>query len=46
VMFVHDGPGPDAERAAQAVLHTMSDQTADGIVFRSDAGLRPERGRY
>jgi glutamate-ammonia-ligase adenylyltransferase len=42
LVFVHDGPSHDAERAAQAVLHTMSDQTADGIVFRSDVGLRPE----
>jgi glutamate-ammonia-ligase adenylyltransferase len=42
LVFVHDGRGRDAERAARALLHTMSDQTADGIVFRSDAGLRPE----
>ncbi len=42
LVFVHEGPGREAERAARAVLHTMSDQTAEGIVFRSDAGLRPE----
>jgi glutamate-ammonia-ligase adenylyltransferase len=42
LMFVHEGASRDAERAARALLHTMSDQTADGIVFRSDAGHRPE----
>jgi glutamate-ammonia-ligase adenylyltransferase len=42
VVFVHDGRSRDAERAARALLHTMSDQTADGIVFRTDADLRPE----
>ena len=42
VMFVHDGSSRDAEYAAQAVLRTMSNQTADGIVFRTDADLRPE----
>src|SRR4029453_2892887 len=31
-----------AERAARAVLTTMSEPTADGIVFRTDADLRPE----
>jgi glutamate-ammonia-ligase adenylyltransferase len=42
VMFVHDGEARDAERAAQAMLRTMSEQTAEGIVFRTDADLRPE----
>lgn len=42
VMFVHEGPARDAERAAKAVLHTMSAPTAEGIVFRTDADLRPE----
>ncbi len=42
VMFVHDGPTVEAERASRAVLRTMSEQTADGIVFRTDANLRPE----
>jgi [glutamine synthetase] adenylyltransferase / [glutamine synthetase]-adenylyl-L-tyrosine phosphorylase len=42
VMFVHQGSSRDAEHAAQAVLRTMSDQTAEGIVFRTDADLRPE----
>jgi len=42
VMFVHDGAGGEAERAARSLLRTMSEQTADGIVFRTDADLRPE----
>src|SRR5207244_5923585 len=42
VMFVHDGETHEAERAAQVLLRTMSDQTAEGIVFRTDADLRPE----
>jgi [glutamine synthetase] adenylyltransferase / [glutamine synthetase]-adenylyl-L-tyrosine phosphorylase len=42
VLFVHDGDGETAERAARAVLTTMSEPTADGIVFRTDADLRPE----
>jgi [glutamine synthetase] adenylyltransferase / [glutamine synthetase]-adenylyl-L-tyrosine phosphorylase len=44
VLFVHDGDDDqsEAERAARAVLHTMSAPTADGIVFRTDADLRPE----
>jgi glutamate-ammonia-ligase adenylyltransferase len=42
VMFVHDGEFADAERVARSVLHTMSERTADGIVFRTDADLRPE----
>jgi [glutamine synthetase] adenylyltransferase / [glutamine synthetase]-adenylyl-L-tyrosine phosphorylase len=42
VMFVHDGEVKEAERVGRAVLHTMSEPTADGIVFRTDADLRPE----
>jgi glutamate-ammonia-ligase adenylyltransferase len=42
VLFVHDGDGKEADRIARAVLSTMTTQTADGIVFRTDADLRPE----
>jgi [glutamine synthetase] adenylyltransferase / [glutamine synthetase]-adenylyl-L-tyrosine phosphorylase len=42
VMFVHDGELEEAERAARAVLRIMSEPSADGIVFRADAALRPE----
>jgi [glutamine synthetase] adenylyltransferase / [glutamine synthetase]-adenylyl-L-tyrosine phosphorylase len=42
VLFVHDGDGAAAERAARSLLTTMSEPTADGIVFRTDADLRPE----
>src|SRR5262249_13400381 len=42
VLFVHEGDGATAERAARAVLTMMSEPTADGIVFRTDADLRPE----
>jgi glutamate-ammonia-ligase adenylyltransferase len=44
VMFVHDGAGEleEAERVARAVLRVMTDPTPDGIVFRTDAALRPE----
>ena len=42
VLFVHDGDGREADRIARAVLATMSTPTADGIVFRTDADLRPE----
>jgi glutamate-ammonia-ligase adenylyltransferase len=42
VMFVHEGPSDAAVRAARAVLHAMTANTADGIVFRTDADLRPE----
>ena len=42
VMFVHDGDGAEAERAARALLRVMTEPTADGIVFRTDADLRPE----
>lgn len=44
VLFVHDGTGAEgeAERAARDVLAVMAERTADGIVFRTDANLRPE----
>ena len=42
VLFVHDGDADAAERAARAVLATMTTPTEDGIVFRTDANLRPE----
>ncbi len=42
VLFVHDGDPDAAERAARALLSTMTTPTADGIVFRTDANLRPE----
>ncbi len=42
VVFVHDGDTAEAERAARALLRVMTEPTADGIVFRTDADLRPE----
>ncbi|GIU86203.1 MAG: glutamate-ammonia-ligase adenylyltransferase [Acidimicrobiia bacterium] len=42
VMFVHDGDTAAAEHAARSVLATMSRPGAEGIVFRTDADLRPE----
>ena len=42
VVFVHDGDSAEAERAARALLRVMTEPTADGIVFRTDADLRPE----
>ena len=42
VLFVHDGNTQEAERAAREVLATMSAPSPDGIVFRTDANLRPE----
>jgi glutamate-ammonia-ligase adenylyltransferase len=42
VMFVHDGDQEEAEQAARAVLATMTRPSAEGIVFRTDADLRPE----
>ncbi|HLG00952.1 MAG TPA: bifunctional [glutamine synthetase] adenylyltransferase/[glutamine synthetase]-adenylyl-L-tyrosine phosphorylase [Acidimicrobiia bacterium] len=44
VLFVHgDGTASaDAERAARAVLSVMAEPGPDGIVFRTDANLRPE----
>jgi glutamate-ammonia-ligase adenylyltransferase len=45
VLFVHDGDTESADRAARALLATMSAPSEDGIVFRTDANLRPE-GRH
>jgi glutamate-ammonia-ligase adenylyltransferase len=45
VLFVHEGDQEEAERAARSVLATMTRPSADGIVFRADADLRPE-GRF
>ena len=42
VLFVHDGDAQHAERVAKAVISIMTDTTPDGIVFRTDADLRPE----
>ena len=42
VLFVHEGDADAAERAARALLATMSTPSEDGIVFRTDANLRPE----
>jgi glutamate-ammonia-ligase adenylyltransferase len=42
VLFVHDGDANSAERVARAFLATMTTPTEDGIVFRTDANLRPE----
>ena len=43
VLFVHEGADLDrAERAAQTVLRIMGAPDVDGIVFRTDAALRPE----
>ena len=42
VLFVHEGDTAAAERAARALMQTMAAPTAAGIVFRTDADLRPE----
>lgn len=42
VLFVHDGENDAAERSARALLATLSEPSEDGIVFRTDANLRPE----
>ena len=42
VLFVHDGDADAAERTARALLATMTTRADDGIVFRTDADLRPE----
>ena len=42
VLFVHDGKSTDAERIARNLLTTMAQPTPYGIVFRTDADLRPE----
>ncbi|HEX2738489.1 MAG TPA: bifunctional glutamine-synthetase adenylyltransferase/deadenyltransferase, partial [Acidimicrobiia bacterium] len=42
VLFVHEGDADVAEHVARAILGVMTEPTADGIVFRTDADLRPE----
>jgi glutamate-ammonia-ligase adenylyltransferase len=42
VVFVHEGDTAAAEQAARALLRVMTEPSADGIVFRTDADLRPE----
>ncbi len=42
VLFVHEGDTDAAEHTARALLATMSEPSIDGIVFRTDANLRPE----
>jgi glutamate-ammonia-ligase adenylyltransferase len=43
VLFVHAGHDTaEADRVAKAVLSIMATPTADGVVFRTDADLRPE----
>jgi len=42
IVFVHSGDGAEAERAARALLRAMTEPTPEGIVFRTDADLRPE----
>lgn len=42
VLFVHGGAGEEADRVARAVVATMTTPSAEGIVFRTDADLRPE----
>ncbi|MFZ4515596.1 MAG: bifunctional [glutamine synthetase] adenylyltransferase/[glutamine synthetase]-adenylyl-L-tyrosine phosphorylase [Acidimicrobiia bacterium] len=42
VLFVHDGPLAEGERIAKAVLTAMTKPMPQGIVFRTDANLRPE----
>lgn len=42
VLFVHDGDPEDADHAARRVLTVMAEPTPEGIVFRTDADLRPE----
>lgn len=42
VLFVHDADPAEAERAARRVIAVMAEPTEDGIVFRTDADLRPE----
>ena len=42
VLFVHEGDADAAGQAAREVLSLMAHPTAEGIVFRTDADLRPE----
>ena len=42
VLFVHEGESAEGDRVARAVLAAMTEPLPDGIVFRTDADLRPE----
>jgi glutamate-ammonia-ligase adenylyltransferase len=42
VLFAHEGPQVEAEQVARRLLAIMAEPTEDGIVFRTDAELRPE----
>ncbi len=42
VLFVHSGDPAAAEHAARRVLAVMAEPSPAGIVFRTDADLRPE----
>ncbi|MGB2757065.1 MAG: hypothetical protein WBD02_05310, partial [Acidimicrobiia bacterium] len=42
VMFVHEGDLDAAQKLGRAIIRIMQDQLDDGIVFRTDADLRPE----
>ncbi len=42
VLFVHDGDSENAEHVARSLLNIMTTPSEDGIVFRTDADLRPE----
>lgn len=42
VLFIHDGDATAAEHAARRFLAVMAEPSPAGIVFRTDANLRPE----
>ncbi len=42
VVFVHEGDEFAATRAARRLITAMASPTAEGIVFRTDADLRPD----
>ncbi|MFN0089144.1 MAG: bifunctional [glutamine synthetase] adenylyltransferase/[glutamine synthetase]-adenylyl-L-tyrosine phosphorylase [Acidimicrobiales bacterium] len=42
VLFVHEGDQEESAAAAKRLLSIMSEPTSEGIVFRTDADLRPE----
>ena len=41
LLFVHEGDGPAAERAAADLIALLSEPTAEGIALRVDPALRP-----
>jgi glutamate-ammonia-ligase adenylyltransferase len=41
LLFVHEGDGPAAERAASRLIALLSEPTAEGIALRVDPALRP-----